>query len=249
MEARHGDGLLEELGVLWPVEDSFHLDGQDHDHADQLLRELLREPDEREDEKEGGPDHVGRKEAMDESRELPRDVRGEGTRSQTQGNKLRLRWTPELHDRFVEAVERLGGADKATPKGVLQRMDVDGMTIYHVKSHLQKYRLSVKAEKRVENDAEEQEKESRPVDMGQGAEPDGQQAHKKHLEEALKKQMEMQKRLQDQLETQRQLQLSIEAHGMYLRELLLDQQKRGESQELDEELFSKAKEFLDEKPS
>ncbi|KAI3831033.1 hypothetical protein MKX03_011640, partial [Papaver bracteatum] len=52
----------------------------------------------------------------------------------------RLRWTPDLHHCFVQAIERLGGQDRATPKLVMQLMDVRGLTISHVKSHLQMYR-------------------------------------------------------------------------------------------------------------
>ncbi|KAK1312593.1 putative Myb family transcription factor [Acorus calamus] len=62
----------------------------------------------------------------------------------------RLRWTPDLHHRFVNAIERLGGQDRefelppifqgATPKLVLQLMNIKGLNIAHVKSHLQMYR-------------------------------------------------------------------------------------------------------------
>uniref|UniRef100_A0ACD5Z6L6 Uncharacterized protein n=1 Tax=Avena sativa TaxID=4498 RepID=A0ACD5Z6L6_AVESA len=52
----------------------------------------------------------------------------------------RLRWTPDLHMAFIHAVERLGGQERATPKLVLQMMNVRGLSIAHVKSHLQMYR-------------------------------------------------------------------------------------------------------------
>ncbi|KAG8065826.1 hypothetical protein GUJ93_ZPchr0004g39096 [Zizania palustris] len=54
----------------------------------------------------------------------------------------RLMWTTELHCSFLQAIEFLGGQDKATPKLILQIMGVKGLTISHVKSHLQMYRCS-----------------------------------------------------------------------------------------------------------
>lgn len=63
--------------------------------------------------------------------------------SGSNSNKARVRWTPDLHARFVEGVNMLGGADRATPKGILRQMGVEGMTIFHIKSHLQKYRLQL----------------------------------------------------------------------------------------------------------
>lgn len=55
-------------------------------------------------------------------------------------SKKRLVWTPELHERFVWAVEDLGGPNNASPKTIQVKMGVDGLTLQHIKSHLQKYR-------------------------------------------------------------------------------------------------------------
>ncbi|KAL6903682.1 hypothetical protein ACP4OV_004495 [Aristida adscensionis] len=56
--------------------------------------------------------------------------------------KIRMRWTVEMHDRFIDAINQLGGSENAKPKAILDLMNVEGLTREHVKSHLQKYKLT-----------------------------------------------------------------------------------------------------------
>ncbi|PUZ47963.1 hypothetical protein GQ55_7G207900 [Panicum hallii var. hallii] len=59
-----------------------------------------------------------------------------------QRTKIRRRWTTEMHDRFIDAVNQLGGCENAKPKAILDIMNVEGLTRDQVKSHLQKYKLA-----------------------------------------------------------------------------------------------------------
>ncbi|KAH9606192.1 hypothetical protein KSS87_021414 [Heliosperma pusillum] len=63
---------------------------------------------------------------------------------QSGSRKQRRCWSPELHRRFVDSLEKLGGSQVATPKQIRELMQVDGLTNDEVKSHLQKYRLHIR---------------------------------------------------------------------------------------------------------
>ncbi|CAF2049197.1 BnaA09g40030D [Brassica napus] len=74
---------------------------------------------------------------------------GEQTSSyqkEDKNKKPRMTWTPELHQLFEKAVEKMGGVEQAVPKQILKCMqeekDAEGLTRNNVASHLQKYRLN-----------------------------------------------------------------------------------------------------------
>ncbi|KAA8519057.1 hypothetical protein F0562_016169 [Nyssa sinensis] len=141
--------------------------------------------------------------------------------------KPRLKWTPDLHERFIEAVNQLGGADKATPKTVLKLMAIPGLTLYHLKSHLQKYRLSKNLHgqasgiDKIGTDEAVGDRMSEANGVHTSNPNIGPQTNKSlHISEAIHMQIEVQRRLHEQLEVQRHLQLRIEAQGKYLQAVL-----------------------------
>ncbi|KAG6532660.1 protein PHR1-LIKE 3-like isoform X1 [Zingiber officinale] len=168
---------------------------------------------------------------------------------QSGDTRPRLRWTPDLHGRFVDAVAKLGGADKATPKSVLRLMGIKGLTLYHLKSHLQKYRLGrqsrgeqagIEINKGSKNSTWSNNCSSDACSSVSGREDVGYTNlitdvsstfwlcnltlsncnRDMRITEALRYQLDVQRRLNDQLEVQKKLQSRIEAQGRYLQALL-----------------------------
>ncbi|XP_013600748.1 PREDICTED: myb family transcription factor APL-like isoform X1 [Brassica oleracea var. oleracea] len=151
----------------------------------------------------------------------------------TEEPKPRLRWSYELHHRFINAVNQLGGPNKATPKGLMRVLEIPELTLYHLKSYLQKYRLGI-SERFIGNKQDagrSQECQSREdfgdqldiiVTEEKHDEPNNRNLQNK---EAMEIQMEVQKKLHEQIETQQQLQVRIEAQGKYLQSVLLKAQE------------------------
>ncbi|XP_065873468.1 myb family transcription factor PHL7-like isoform X2 [Euphorbia lathyris] len=56
---------------------------------------------------------------------------------QTSHDKSHFQWSSELHSGVMGAIEQLGGFERPTPESILCVMNVKGLTLDHVKSHLQ----------------------------------------------------------------------------------------------------------------
>ncbi|XVE85845.1 hypothetical protein DITRI_Ditri17bG0124100 [Diplodiscus trichospermus] len=139
--------------------------------------------------------------------------------------KPRLKWTPELHQRFVEAINQLGGADKATPKSLMRVLGMSGLTLYHLKSHLQKYRLGKSQQTNIclgkkQDDYIEIQSSNGNFNSETSDGTDKQMNESLKIAQAFQMQMEVQKKLHEQIEVQRHLQLRIEAQGKYLQSVL-----------------------------
>ncbi|XP_056847920.1 myb family transcription factor PHL8-like isoform X1 [Raphanus sativus] len=180
--------------------------------------------------------------------------------------KPRLRWSYELHHRFIDAVNQLGGPNssvsvpflilkpyqvwvvrsyffvsfsffvlfcyvvflEATPKGLMRILEIPELTLYHLKSHLQKYRLEISERFIVSSAAKSQERQSQKYfgdqpDVIVTEEKDDEPNKNLQIKEAIEIQLGVQKKLHEQIE--RKLQDRIEAQGKYLKSVLMKAQE------------------------
>ncbi|KAK2651239.1 hypothetical protein Ddye_018728 [Dipteronia dyeriana] len=147
----------------------------------------------------------------------------------TTDTRPRLRWTAELHQRFVDAVTHLGGPDKATPKTIMRVMGVKGLTLYHLKSHLQKFRHGKQSlhNRDLYKDQPAARQNPKVLDLQRNAAAatsgipscslSDQNIH--HAQAPHEIQMKV-RRINEKLEVERQLQRRIDAHGKYMEKLL-----------------------------
>ncbi|KAI5440837.1 myb family transcription factor IPN2 isoform X1 [Lathyrus oleraceus] len=150
------------------------------------------------------------------SHDRPMCVQGDSGLVLTTDPKPRLRWTVELHERFVDAVTQLGGPDKATPKTIMRVMGVKGLTLYHLKSHLQKFRLGKQPHKEFNDHSIKDGMRASALELQRNTASSSAMIGRNMNE----MQIEVQRRLHEQLEVQKHLQLRIEAQGKYMQSIL-----------------------------
>jgi len=111
---------------------------------------------------------------------------------------------------------------EATPKTILRTMGVKGLTLFHLKSHLQKYRMG----KQTGKETPEQSKDGSYLLDAQGgmslsprvSTQDAKESQE--VKEALRAQMEMQRSLHEQVEVQKHVDIRMDAYTTYINTLL-----------------------------
>ncbi|CAI8584399.1 unnamed protein product [Vicia faba] len=154
------------------------------------------------------------------SHDRPMCVQGDSGLVLTTDPKPRLRWTVELHERFVDAVTQLGGPDKATPKTIMRVMGVKGLTLYHLKSHLQKFRLGKQPHKEFNDHSIKDGMRGDSSFLSRNCNENTASSSAMIGRNMNEMQIEVQRRLHEQLEVQKHLQLRIEAQGKYMQSIL-----------------------------
>ncbi|KAL0482340.1 hypothetical protein AKO1_012979 [Acrasis kona] len=170
----------------------------------------------------------------------PKKPRPSSQNSSGSANNKRLKWTPQLHELFVRAVEQVG------MKIILNLMNQSVLTKNHVKSHLQKYREALKKGKIVMdeqgrftnnaqmfNDCDSDDQNSisdqyNNVDLNQTQEED--EIKQLRLQQK-KQQLQLQKQQQKQqqlLQQQQQQQKQLLQQKQEQQQLLLDQKMEQE---------------------
>ncbi|ONK58417.1 uncharacterized protein A4U43_C09F12260 [Asparagus officinalis] len=112
---------------------------------------------------------------------------------------------------------------EATPKTILRLMNIRGLTLYHLKSHLQKYRLGKQSCKELIDNSSDASGAAETQSAKPSAPPSSiliAEELNDGCNEAMRVQMELQRRLHEQLEVQRHIQVRIEAQDKYLQSIL-----------------------------
>ncbi|KAL0421073.1 UNVERIFIED_CONTAM: Myb family transcription factor PHL8 [Sesamum latifolium] len=140
--------------------------------------------------------------------------------------KPRLKWTPELHQRFVDAVNQLGGAESYTE--IFDEGDGHSRTHFvppqePFTGNSLKYRLGKSQQSQTYNNNKQEDNGENQRSQLSNKICDG--AHEQineslQVAHALQMQMEVQRKLHEQIEVQRHLQIRIEAQGKYLQSVL-----------------------------
>ncbi|KAG1358866.1 myb family transcription factor PHL5-like [Cocos nucifera] len=158
------------------------------------------------------------------------------------GYKSRMRWTQELHESFVQAVNNLG---EATPKSIQIEMGVPGLTIYHIKSHLQitykQFMISIVpvglsdtgylnvVVPGLDHDFSDKRPSCSEGKRRNATEDGGAPKMSSKDSETLHAQLELQKALHEQLKIIKELQLQAEESGRCLQKFMEDRYKEREA--------------------